>query len=121
MSGFTAETLACLTAYDWPGNVRELENAIEHAVVLGLEPLVVPDDLPESIVEATAGAPRTAGAPATGFHDAVKQAKSELIVRAFREAGGNYNRAARLLGLNPNYLHRLIKNLQLKELLEGSE
>jgi transcriptional regulator with GAF, ATPase, and Fis domain len=48
------------------------------------------------------------------FHDAVRQLKKDLIVRAVEEAGGNYNGAARLLGLHPNYLHRLIRNLQLK-------
>ena len=33
--------------YSWPGNVRELENAIEHAIVLGLTDEILPEDLPE--------------------------------------------------------------------------
>ena len=45
------ETMACLTAYDWPGNVRELENVIERAIVLGTTEQILPDDLPDSIVE----------------------------------------------------------------------
>jgi DNA-binding NtrC family response regulator len=48
------------------------------------------------------------------FHDTIKQTKKDLIIRAVGEADGNYNAAARLLGLHPNYLHRLIKNFQLK-------
>jgi transcriptional regulator with GAF, ATPase, and Fis domain len=117
--GFSAEALACLTAYDWPGNVRELENAIEHAVVLGLDSLILPDDLPDAIAEAGVSPP-VSGQPATmRFHDAVKQAKKDLILRAVEEAHGNYNAAARLLGLHPNYLHRLIKNLQLKAALKN--
>ena len=47
-------------------------------------------------------------------------ATSKLILRAVEESGGNYNGAARLLGLHPNYLHRLIKNLQLKSTLKSS-
>jgi len=47
-------------------------------------------------------------------HDAIRQAKKDLILRAVDESGGHYNAAARLLGLHPNYLHRLITNLQLR-------
>ena len=38
--------------YDWPGNVRELENALERALVLGSTDSILPDDLPEAILEA---------------------------------------------------------------------
>ena len=34
--GIAAEARSLLMKYSWPGNVRELENAIEHAIVLGL-------------------------------------------------------------------------------------
>jgi Nif-specific regulatory protein len=119
LSGFSAEALACLRAYDWPGNVRELENAIEHAVVLGLDSVILPDDLPDAIVEAASSGPVADGAASMRFHDAVKQAKKDLIHRAVEETHGNYNAAARLLGLHPNYLHRLIKNLQLKATLKN--
>ena len=49
--GISAEAQARLTAYDWPGNVRELENAIERAVVLGTTDSILPEDLPESLLE----------------------------------------------------------------------
>ena len=63
----------------------------------------------------------TAAHPAAArFHDTIKQTKKDtLIIRAVGEADGNYNAAARLLGLHPNYLHRLIKNFQLKATLEN--
>jgi len=31
------------------------------------------------------------------------------------QAKGSYTEAARLLGVHPNYLHRLIRNLNLRE------
>jgi DNA-binding NtrC family response regulator len=34
--GVSAEAESALIRHDWPGNVRELENAIEQAVVLGV-------------------------------------------------------------------------------------
>jgi Nif-specific regulatory protein len=121
VAGFSSDALACLTAYEWPGNVRELENAIEHAVVLGLDPVISRDDLPDAVAEAgSATAAGTAAHPAAArFHDTIKQTKKDLIIRAVGEADGNYNAAARLLGLHPNYLHRLIKNFQLKATLEN--
>jgi len=113
--GFTPQALDFLKAYDWPGNVRELENAIERAAVLGSTPDILPEDLPETIVE-SAAAP-AAGGEGGAFHASVVETKKAAIVRAFRAAGGSYTEAAKLLGVHPNYLHRLIRNLGLKAAL----
>ena len=51
MTGISEEAERCLLAYRWPGNIRELENAIERAVVLGQSDMVLPEDLPETILE----------------------------------------------------------------------
>jgi len=48
----------------------------------------------------------------------VNDAKKQVILRAFDQAGGNHTDAARLLGLHPDYLHRLIRNLDLKSALK---
>jgi transcriptional regulator with GAF, ATPase, and Fis domain len=45
--------------------------------------------------------------------------KKHLIVDAV-EQSRSYAEAARILGLHPNYLHRLIRNLELKEMLKIS-
>ena len=116
LQGFSAEARACLTAYDWPGNVRELENAIERAVVLGTTDVILPEDLPEALLErATTPAPLQSG---TGYHEAVVKTKKQIIPRAIEEAKGNYTEAAKLLGVHPNYLHRLIRNLNLRAQLK---
>jgi len=104
-----------LLRYDWPGNVRELENAIERAVVMGSTEFILPEDLPETLFEDARPQP---DAPLTLFHETVNDAKKQVILRAFDQAGGNYTDAARLLGLHPNYLHRLIRNLDLKSALK---
>jgi Nif-specific regulatory protein len=101
----------CLRAYEWPGNVRELENAIERAVVLGTTDILLPEDLPEPIVETKSAS----AASAMQFHDAVRESKRKIVLRALDEAGGDYAQAASLLGLHVNNLHRLIRNLDLKE------
>jgi transcriptional regulator with GAF, ATPase, and Fis domain len=53
----------------------------------------------------------------TAFHDALREAKKQLILNAFEQAQGSYTDAAKLLGLHPNYLHRLIRNLNMKPML----
>ncbi len=107
--GVSDAALAYLMQYDWPGNIRELENALERAVVLGSAEWVLPEDLPEELVET-----EPAGGAETRYHETVKESKKDLIVKAVQQTGGNYTEAARLLGIHPNYLHRLIRNLNLK-------
>src|SRR5581483_5626012 len=109
--GVSPQARTYLMSYDWPGNVRELENAIERAVVLGSSELILPEDLPEAVLEK---AEPVAGAGGNTFHDALRETKKQLILNAFEQASGNYTDAARLLGLHPNYLHRLIRNLNMK-------
>jgi len=104
------EALAALMHYDWPGNVRELENAIERAIVLGPEDVVVAEDLPEAVVE-SASRVLTQGAKYVG---AVKESKKQLVLQALEQANGYYVDAAKILGIHPNSLLRLIRNLGLK-------
>jgi len=113
--GVSGEARACLAQYSWPGNVRELENAIERAVVLGSGDVIRPEDLPEDILE-TAPAE---GAAFTRYHEAIKQAKKKLILQAVEQSAGNVTEAARRLGVHPNYLHRLVSNLDLRRELKA--
>ncbi len=111
IAGVSPAALAILKRYDWPGNIRELANVIERAVVLGTTELILPEDLPESMLESRS-AP---GAAAGSYHEAVAEKKKELILEAVSRAGGSITEAARILDLHPNYLHRLIRNLGLRE------
>ncbi len=111
--GVSPEARACLVNYEWPGNVRELENAIERAVVLGSSEFILPEDLPEAVLETE----QPAGATMARYHEAIAEAKKAVILRAVEQAGGNYTEAAKLLGVHPNYLHRLIRNMNLKTVL----
>ncbi len=99
-----------LLDYEWPGNVRELENAIERACVLGSGEEILPEDLPETFID-------TATLSAVGppdLHASVLEAKRQAVIAAFHEAGRNYTETAKLLGVHPNYLHRLIRNLKIE-------
>jgi Nif-specific regulatory protein len=105
------EAMASLVNYEWPGNVRELENAIERALVMGSSDMILLEDLPESLLEQNAPEEMPEGK----YHASVKQLKKHLIFDAIEQTGGNYVEAAQILGLHANYLHRLIRNLGIKD------
>ena len=109
VSGMSPEARNCLMSYDWPGNVRELENAIERAVVLGNTDVIVPDDLPESLLVTSPASPHL-----PNYHEAVSEMKKKFILQAIEQANGNFTDAARLLGIHPTNLHRLIRTLGLR-------
>ena len=108
--GISRETRACLVNYEWPGNVRELENAIERAVVLGSADLILPEDLPEALLETDPPADVTVAK----YQVAAKEVKRQFILKALEEAKGSYTEAAKLIGVHPNNLHRLMRNLNLR-------
>jgi DNA-binding NtrC family response regulator len=100
-------------AYPWPGNVRELANVIERAVVLGEGPQITLQDLPPSLV----GSPPLLAslAPSTlSYHDATVAFQRELLRQALAQAQGNHTAAARALGLQRTYFHRLLHSLGLR-------
>ena len=107
--GIAAEARELLMKYSWPGNVRELENAIEHAIVLGLTDEILAEDLPNTLLEE-----QSAGLAAARYHNTLSRTKKQLVLTALDETNGNHVEAARLLGIHPKYLHRLIRNLNLK-------
>jgi Nif-specific regulatory protein len=107
--GISPEARTILMNYSWPGNVRELENAIEHAMVLGVSDEILPEDLPAPLVEEQ-------GAPVvrSRYHTVINNTRKELIVEALRNASGSFPEAAKSLGIHPKYLFRLVRNLKLR-------
>jgi transcriptional regulator with GAF, ATPase, and Fis domain len=111
--GLAPEARAYLQSYSWPGNVRELENAIERAVVLGSADRVLAEDLPEPIRES-----RPAAVSASMYEEAVEAAKRQVVLQAFDQVNHDHEAAAKILGLHPNYLHKLIRTMNLKPALK---
>lgn len=116
LKGISRDARASLVAYDWPGNVRELENTIERAIVLGTTEWILPEDLPEAVLETV-----DVVATRTTYHDAVAKSKKQIIATAMDQAKGDLNDAARLLGVHPNYLNRLLRNTNLEDQINTRE
>jgi Nif-specific regulatory protein len=110
VTGISNEARDWLLQYQWPGNVRELQNAIERAVVMGATDAIIPGDLPESILEGDAPTQVNVGK----YHEIVNDAKRNAIRRALEQAGGVQTEAAKILGIHPVYLNRMIRTMKLK-------
>jgi transcriptional regulator with PAS, ATPase and Fis domain len=112
--GISPDALAQLATHTWPGNVRELENVIEQALALGSSDRIVVDDLPilEPLTQPESAT--AAHARPLDYHATVEQTKRDLILRALAQANRSPTAAARLLGVHPNYLHRLMRNLNVR-------
>ncbi len=106
----TREAEEKLAAYHWPGNVRELANVVERAVVLGPGPRLGAADLPPRIAAAEA----PSRSDAISYRDDVTAYRRQLILRALNQTKGNRTAAAKALGLEKNYLSRLIKTLGIR-------
>jgi DNA-binding NtrC family response regulator len=118
MKGFAPESLEILTTRDWPGNIRELENVIERGVILSrsdnlqiadLFPEDQPISFPFRIQENIFLSP---------FKEAKEQIINnfhiEYIRRVLAKHGGNVSLAAKECGLKRPYLHRLMRENDIK-------
>jgi DNA-binding NtrC family response regulator len=86
--------------YRWPGNVRQLANVIEQAYVLDCEPR-----LPERPL------PRVTAESSLPYMDLAKLRRA-AVHQALRATQGHKGRAARLLGVHPNTMTRLLAQLR---------
>ncbi len=118
ISGISPEALEVLKTRDWPGNIRELENVIERGIILGrTEVLQIADLFPE---DHPASFPFRIQEDV--FLSPFKEAKehiinnfhSEYIRRVLAKNGGNVSLAAKECGLKRPYLHRLMRENDIK-------
>lgn len=107
----TRQALAVLQQYTWPGNVRELISAVETAAMLARGTTIQPDDLQLQNALAT-GSPVLADVqPYEGFslREYVNEVRRDLITKALNASGGNGSKAARLLAITPQAVHKFLK------------
>ena len=71
------------------------------------------EDLPEQVRET-----RPAEISASLYEEAVESAKRQVVLKAFDQANYDHETAAKILGLHPNYLHKLIRTMDLRAVLK---
>lgn len=97
----SGDTLRQFCEYRWPGNIRQLANTIEQAYVLDCEPRL-PERLNTGRLNETVALP---------FMD-LGQLRRAAVQQALRATRGHKGRAARLLGVHPNTMTRLLTQIR---------
>ncbi len=108
ISHISPEAMGLLMGYDWPGNVRELEHAIEHAVTLTSNPVLLPQDLPPKFNSLARQGSVASGSPLTLQEVVIRHVQSVL-----KDAKWNKKLAAQLLGIHRRSLYRLMKRYDI--------
>ncbi|MDD2558216.1 MAG: sigma-54 dependent transcriptional regulator [Desulfuromonadaceae bacterium] len=122
-SGVSPGAMELMQRYPWPGNVRELRNAIERAVMLGSEPEILPEHLPEEVMTPWQEEPALtmAGITApTSSTDGLRirlppggitmsEVEMKLIAMALQQHDNNQTKAAQALGMSRDTLRYRMK------------
>jgi DNA-binding NtrC family response regulator len=102
VSGISREAMSLLEAYPWPGNIRELENAVERAVAFAGSEVIQQDDLPPAVREGRGDLLEIGVARAL----TLRELQDRYIGRVLEETGGDFGKAAHILGVHLRTLQR---------------
>jgi len=106
ISGVHPDALEVLRNYEWPGNIRELRNAVERAVILCDNELILTEHLPPDMA-GRAPERQTFRMPYGLTLDSIEK---EYILGSLQRNSGNKARTAEILGVSEktlyNKLHR---------------
>lgn len=102
------EATEMLCAYSWPGNVRELENAVERAVALSNQPILMPTDLPTDVRNGTV--PNPAATEHSAFADTptLEEIKKRYVLYVLEYTQGDVSRTAEILDVDRRSLYRML-------------
>jgi two-component system response regulator AtoC len=96
---WSGEALDRMRAYSWPGNVRELKNVVHRAFIMA-DAEILARNLPR---ELDTDSRRTVYAE---IGTTLRDMKSRLIAATLDFSGGDERKAADLLGIHPEALHK---------------
>jgi two-component system response regulator AtoC len=113
IKGIAPAAMSLLLEYHWPGNVRELENAIERAMVLSEEALLLPEHFPPEFGQRFGANQLNDVFNGYSLKAAQKLMEKNLITSALTHTGGNRTQAARLLEISHPSLLSKIKSYNI--------
>jgi Nif-specific regulatory protein len=104
------DILDAMERYSWPGNVRQLENLLRRIALLAGD-----NTITRPVIESDADLARMLLGKQSGTGPLLSMVKTEeeQIRRALEAAGGNRDRAARLLGISRATIYRKMREYSL--------
>jgi Nif-specific regulatory protein len=109
---FTQAATDRLSHYHWPGNARQLENEVKR-LIASVRGRTIMEDHIAIQPEPQANKLLPLGAPEKSLFQAVEALEREMIEQAIKDADGNKQKAAQLLGLSRQGLIKKLKRLKL--------
>ncbi|HEX5169097.1 MAG TPA: sigma-54 dependent transcriptional regulator [Cyclobacteriaceae bacterium] len=110
VSSISGKAEAYLLSYPWFGNLRELNNVIRRAVLLSSGDEILPDALPQEILDAHAEGDGTSDEQSYGFLKSVTQAtERQIIIDTLMKVQFNKSKASQLLNIDRKTLYNKLK------------
>jgi transcriptional regulator with AAA-type ATPase domain len=109
---FAPAALAKLESHTWPSNISELRRVIEQAVVNTEQSVLQADDIDLDLSLNLANVfPSTVPRIREGFslEQHLRSLKHEFVRSVLRKTGGNQSQAARLLGVTPQAVSKMLR------------
>lgn len=117
---FSPGTAAVLQKSPWSGNVRQLESCIEYAVIVAGGSVVLPEDLPDELLqgqdsglaelpEKEQSVPVSPQKDVSSLRMDIEQIERERMREALEKAQGNKTRAMELLGISRRTFYKKYK------------
>lgn len=119
---FSPGTAAVLQKSPWSGNVRQLESCVEYAVIVAGGNVILPEDLPDELLQGQDGDGYPAELPekeqsvpvspqkdVSSLRMDIEQIERERMREALEKAQGNKTRAMELLGISRRTFYKKYK------------
>ena len=104
-------TTKLLKNYGWPGNVRELQNVIERVAILSTSAVILPSELPDSILDPT----KYDMIEEKDNHPTLEKVEQEYIREVLLKHNFNYSKVADILGIGRTTLWRKMKKYGIEK------
>jgi Nif-specific regulatory protein len=108
--GFSAAVINSMLEYSWPGNIRELQNVVERAVVISSGKVINNIMLQDINIGGKKDMALSSNIP---WDEAQKIFKKEYLIKVLNANKWNQRKAASAIKIQPTYLSRLIKELNI--------
>jgi Nif-specific regulatory protein len=109
---FTQAAMDRLSRYHWPGNARQLENEVKR-LIASVRGRTIMEDHIAIQPDPQANKVRSSNGPGKSIFEAVETLERQMIEQAIKDAGGNKQKAAQLLGMSRQGFIKKLRRLKL--------
>ncbi|MBN1296864.1 sigma-54-dependent Fis family transcriptional regulator [bacterium] len=107
-----------LESYAWPGNIRELRNEVERLVIMTSARVIEPEDLRREFQRRVDPAGMAVLVECIELKEAREKFERAFIAQQLERSQWNITQAAESLGIERSNLHRKIKQLGIRNMVE---